>query len=300
VESFGTSAAWGNQRPHENEFLFSVRGNGWHLDRKRFDAMLCREAQLAGTQVLQEARFLHCERLAGADGWKLTVKRNGQNEHLRARFVIDATGRSAVFAVRHGAKRDVEDRLIGVFMLFQFQKDEFSDTRTLVEAQQDGWWYSSLLPGGQAVVAWMSDADLIRSRGLHRTDSWLQHLSRSQLTFDRIHKATPRAPIRLWSAQSQRLDRFCGEDWLATGDAAGTFDPLSSAGILKALRWGKIASFAAADHFFGRAFSQRYDALLNAEYKSYLATRQRFYQMEQRWPESSFWSRRIATPVNVS
>jgi flavin-dependent dehydrogenase len=105
-------------------------------------------------------------------------------------------------------------------------------------------------------------------------------------------------PIRLWSAQSQHLNRVCGPGWVAAGDAASTFDPLSSAGILKALRWGKIASFAAIDHFTGNAYCERYESLLQAEYRSYLATRQHFYQMEQRWPQSKFWRRR-AQPASA-
>src|SRR5229473_6150086 len=40
LESFGTRAAWGSGEPHENEFLFSLHGNGWRIDRARFDGML--------------------------------------------------------------------------------------------------------------------------------------------------------------------------------------------------------------------------------------------------------------------
>ena len=40
LESFGTQAAWGAAELYEHEFLYSLHGNGWRLDRARFDAML--------------------------------------------------------------------------------------------------------------------------------------------------------------------------------------------------------------------------------------------------------------------
>jgi flavin-dependent dehydrogenase len=80
---------------------------------------------------------------------------------------------------------------------------------------------------------------------------------------------------------------------VAAGDAAAAFDPLSSQGVLMALRTGKLASFVALDHLLGRADSSpRYDALLRREYEGYQATRRSFYREEQRWPDAPFWARR--------
>jgi flavin-dependent dehydrogenase len=42
-----------------------------------------------------------------------------------------------------------------------------------------------------------------------------------------------------------------GDSWLAVGDAASTFDPLSSQGIVKVLRSGVCASYAIADPLTG-------------------------------------------------
>ena len=41
-----TCAVWPPQ-PYDNDFLFSLRGNGWHVDRARFDALLCQLARPA-------------------------------------------------------------------------------------------------------------------------------------------------------------------------------------------------------------------------------------------------------------
>jgi flavin-dependent dehydrogenase len=292
LESFGTRAAWGGDDLYDHEFLFSARGSGWHLDRARFDAMLCAAAQDAGAEGLAGARFAGAERLE--DRWKLTLRHGGDSERIEAAWVIDATGRSAAFAVRQGARRLAADRLVGVAVRFRAAG---SDAGTLVEAQPDGWWYSAATPESGLVVVWMSDADLVRGQGLSEGARWFQQLARSRHTAARVSGAAgavaEAGPI-VRAAHSQRLSEFGGDGWLAAGDAACTFDPLSSQGILKALRTGKIASFAVLDGLDGRAAPalERYEQLLAAEYGQYLETRAWFYSQEQRWPASPFWARR--------
>jgi flavin-dependent dehydrogenase len=289
LESFGTRAAWGGDDPYDHEFLLSARGSGWHVDRARFDGMLCAAAQAAGAEVLAATRFAGAERCD--DYWKLTLRRGGGLERIAASWVIDATGRAAAFAVRQGARRLAADRLVGVAMRFRASG---SDASTLVEAQPDGWWYSAATPESGLVVAWMSDADLVRRQGLAAGPRWFEQLAQSRHTAARVTGAVAVAGPVVRAAGSQRLSHFGGDGWLAAGDAASTFDPLSSQGILKALRTGKIASFAVLDGLDGRAASslERYERLLAAEYSQYLETRAWFYGKERRWPASPFWASR--------
>ncbi len=287
LESYGTRAAWGGGEIYDHEFLFSARGNGWHVDRARFDAMLCAAAQAAGAEILAETRFAGAERLDG--GWSLALRRRGDRQSIAASWVIDATGRTTAFAVRQGARRVAADKLVGVAVRFRAAG---SDASTLVEAQPDGWWYSAALPESGLIVAWMSDADLVRRQGLSDRARWFQQLAQSRHTVARVKEATAEAGPIVRAAHSQRLSAFGGDGWVAAGDAACTFDPLSSQGILKALRTGKIASFVALDGLEGRASLARYERLLEAEYQQYLETRAGFYGEERRWPASPFWARR--------
>jgi flavin-dependent dehydrogenase len=295
TEAFGTRAAWGAADAYDNEFLFSMRGNGWHVDRVRFDAMLSDCAREAGVGVTQNARLSGARMLA--DGcWSVTTRGETGSEEFQARFVVDATGRSAAFATAQGARRMLDDRLVGVFVLFRFPEGALaSGAYTLVEAQPDGWWYSSITPDSRAVVAWMSDASLVRRDALHLPERWMERLGRSRETAARVTGATVETAPAVWAAHSQRLSQCAGPGWVAAGDAACTFDPLSSQGILKALRGGKLASFVAADWLAGRTDSPaRYERIMAGEYRGYLAARSWFYRQEQRWPESEFWRVRQA------
>jgi flavin-dependent dehydrogenase len=84
-----------------------------------------------------------------------------------------------------------------------------------------------------------------------------------------------------------------GESWLAVGDAAMTFDPLSSAGIFKGLRSGILASYAIADYFKNLPSGlDKFEAILAKEFEGYVNTRAEFYRQEKRWEDSGFWQRR--------
>jgi hypothetical protein len=85
----------------------------------------------------------------------------------------------------------------------------------------------------------------------------------------------------------------CGDAWIAVGDAASAFDPLSSAGVVKALYSGKLGAFAVLDLLRGVPSGLvRYRQYVEREYAEYLTTRSQFYGRERRWRDSPFWSRR--------
>lgn len=287
--AYGTAAAWGGAEPHDNDFVFQLHGTGWQLDRGAFDAMLAARAQARGVRVLRGTRVAGAAR--EGEGWRLRLSPGGT---LRARFVVDATGSGAGFARRHGgARHAVHDRLAG-FCRF-FRETERTDPRTLVEACANGWWYTAALPGGRRIVACMTDTDLARGMGLEAEDAWFALLRASAPRVARLVRAAePEGAPVVRAARSRRLRPAAGDGWIAVGDAASTFDPLSSQGVLKALRSGVYAAYAAGDllaHGDG-AGMRRYRTFVEREFEGYLATRRRYYAEERRWPDSAFWRRR--------
>src|SRR5215207_2360513 len=294
VPAYGTRAAWGSDERYDNEFIYHPAGRGWHLDRARFDRMLARAAAGGGVTTYSGYKFTGSSH-GRRGGWLLNVKAEaGSEAEIKASFVIDATGRRAAFAGQRGVRKVLLDRLLGVSVTFGARDaGQFADTYTLVEAWEEGWWYSALLPEGKVVVFCMSDADIVKGRGLNSTDAWLGLLGQTRHTKERVRHATPLGAPSVHAAHTQRLERVTGEWWLAVGDAATTFDPLSSQGILKSLRSGVLASYAVADYFQGRASGlEKYEALTTREFKDYLAARADFYGRERRWEDSPFWRRR--------
>lgn len=81
-----------------------------------------------------------------------------------------------------------------------------------MEAVEDGWWYSARLPAHRTVVAFMTDADVVRAAHLHESAALLERLGEAPRTRSRIARATfAHGPI-VCPAHSQILDPVIGDD----------------------------------------------------------------------------------------
>jgi flavin-dependent dehydrogenase len=273
LRSQGNRSLWGSPEPGESPFLSNPHGEGWHVDRQRFEARLAEEAREAGAEWR----------------WGSRVERI---EDLDADFVADATGRSARLARRLGARRLRYDRLVGVCALLS-SPTPASDTYTLVEATPEGWWYSALLADGRLAVAFLGEGDL-----LHPTADpapWWRRLRESEATRERVeaHRYESGLPLRVLPAESSRLDMIAGDGWLALGDAAAAYDPLSSYGIASAMGSGFYGGHAIADILDGREEARfAYLDVMQRACGTCLDLQREHYARERRWPDAPFWRRR--------
>ncbi|HEX2296126.1 MAG TPA: NAD(P)/FAD-dependent oxidoreductase [Actinomycetota bacterium] len=283
-EVYGTAAAWGEAAARPKDFVFGARGPGWHVDRAAFDGALAWEAERAGATLV--------------DGTVDGVERDARGLRVRlgdrtlgARFVVDATGHSAVVSRAAGAIPQSADALVA-FARF-FDGSPAGDPRTVVEAFSDGWWYTAGLPNGRRVAACVTDADIARKLRLRDAAAWSAELARTRHVAGRVSSARPAGGLVVRPMHSRRLSRAAGAGWLAVGDSACSFDPLSSQGIFKALRSGIFGSYALADALAGRPGAlDRYARFVSDEFDGYLRARALFYDMERRWSDRAFWRRR--------
>ena len=97
--------------------------------------------------------------------------------------------------------------------------------------------------------------------------------------------------FRITSSHSSRIRRATGENWFAVGDTASAYDPLSSAGIYKALFTGQLAARAITGP---DPVAQRraFQARIQDDYRTYLDMRSQLYEAEQRWTHHDFWAAR--------
>ncbi|MEW5931659.1 MAG: tryptophan 7-halogenase [Gemmatimonadota bacterium] len=296
--AYASRAAWGAPHAVTRDFLFTGRGDGWHLDRSRFDRTLAERVGAAGGTVLSPARVTRCEGEPGA--WRVRVSgRGGRPAEVGARYVVDATGKRASLARRLGARRQVHDRLVGVTTYWAGQGGDRAPA-TLVESVRDGWWYSAVLPDGRLVAALMTDVEVVRSLGLHRAEALEEALGEAPLSRERLAGTRPSGPPVVRPAHCQLLRPALGDGWIAAGDAAASFDPLSSMGIGHALSSGIQAARVAHDALeHGGTLGTGYDAAVARHFGEFLALRRAHYSAERRWPDSPFWSVRqgAAAPV---
>jgi flavin-dependent dehydrogenase len=297
LRSYANLSAWGGVELASTDFIFDRHGNGWQLDRERFDARLTDVARHAGARLWFGTSLLDGPRHVDRD-WELRVAAETAEHTIRTRWVVDATGRRCRLSGQLGARVTVIDSLVCVYAVARpspmgFLRDV--DTRTLVEAMPEGWWYTALMPGRRRTVAWLSDADILRQHPW-RNGSWLRSFVETtrhvREVLDR-HTYVFAETSRCVAARSTRLEPFRGPGWLAVGDAAMSFDPLSSQGVFNALYTGREAGQAIAEHFAGDPTRlDRYPANLAKIWNAYLQNRRQSYRNEVRWSQDPFWRRR--------
>lgn len=285
LESYGIRSAWETPVARHRDFLFNPYGCGWHVDRAQFDAMLSDAAARAGAELLTSARIIGVDQ--DADGrWLLEIVQEGTRRRLCGGMLVEATGRKASLARKLGCRARVEDLLIGAAALLPRRE---RTQGTLIEAVENGWWYSAPVPGDRMIFVYMTDSDLWRKSGWHGL------LKSASLTWERAGAVEMAPPIRIVSAASVLLEPVHGQKWIAAGDAALAFDPLSGLGVHKAIESGLRSSAAITRYLEGDVEAMmEYENWTVESFRSYLSVRSQFYGSVERWPGSLFWERRGA------
>jgi flavin-dependent dehydrogenase len=304
LPSHGTCALWGDRAPVMHSHLVSPWGCGWHVDRCAFDRMLSEAANRAGAAVFSATTCIECKETSGV--WTLTLQpsseRGGQAWTLRARVVIDATGRAARLAPWLGASRVLLDHLVGIATLFD-RIDTEGNGHVMVESTGDGWWYSAPVSDGRMMAMLMTDADLCGRGQLSSRPVWQARLQAAEATQRRLAGAAAVWGPRVFCALSQRLRRRNWRlPWLAVGDATLAVDPISGSGLVRALSTARAAAESVAALLDGQARSaiEDYEADRDRECTSYLFERAAYYGIEQRWRQSPFWGRRLAATAHAT
>lgn len=293
LRSHGLEATWGSERPHQHSFLTNPYGNGWHVERRHLDALLARHAQARRVPVWRRACVTHLERMRG--GWRVRVQTPEGSRQLRCAALVDATGRAAQVARHQGVRRLEWDALCSVSATVE-RPAHHQEQQLVVEATPHGWWYAAPQPEGRLILTLMSDVDVLQRHGALSPEGWGALFASTRLA-DRVGALPAMSRLQVRRCETSRLEHAAGLDWVAAGDAAAMWDPLSSGGILKGLRTGREAARALTSLFAGEGRAlQDYARRRVEEFTHYLAARRAHYTEESRWADEDFWRRRRAPP----
>lgn len=103
----------------------------------------------------------------------------------------------------------------------------------------------------------------------------------------------PKVRTQTVAARTEAIDAPIGSCWAAVGDAAASFDPLSSFGLTNALESGRLAGLAIDATLAGeRGFIEAYGRHVRRRTEDSDILRSAYHGMEARWPRSPFWDRR--------
>lgn len=278
---YGSHSLWGGRQLGHNDFLVSPYGHGWHLDRVRFDKMLLDQAIARGaTLVTGDCTTIN---VVGDRISNIPV----EGDQIKAKWFVDATGRSALLSRACGVKRLFDEKQTIIWMRFRVA-DRSLGNATWLEAVPYGWWYGAELPGGEAIIALGTDPHTAKSERLYDMPVWIAALSDTDLIAPQIaHAHILPGSFRVTSSHSYLTEKVVGANWIAIGDAASAFDPLSSAGIYKALSTGMRAADAIA--LKSVTSVDAYQKYVKDTYEEHLQIKADLYAAESRWNDHSFW-----------
>ena len=292
---YGNQSRWGSEHLNETDFLRDPTGYGWHLDRQKFEIWLRKKAIKSGAALLAPARLAQWE-CDDNQRWKIAVIHDHRRIEIEARVLIDAGGRTPVIARRLGATRIRLDDLVSGWVIAQAPTDRSQLGISYIHSVPQGWWYTAPIPGGKRIVAFHTRAGNAATAWMHSAQSIIEQAKRVPYLWERISFdiLDPQQLQHGYTAANSAMTQpAVGSAWLTVGDAALSFDPLSSQGIFNALYTGLAASESVYRYLQGEIlnfteYQQQLETIRNA-YETHL---QEWYRCEKRWPQEEFWKSR--------
>ena len=280
----GNVSVWGESEPVEHDVVLNPHGAGYLVDRAAMEEWLLEQAAVAGVEVHRGVRRADHDVSNRTVAWV-----DGAERSARTGVVVDASGRGS--GVVGSPTRSRVDALVGL-LAYVDERNEAPDRRLYIEAAENGYWYSAPLPHRRTVIAFMSDADLLPTDGA-RLDWFRASLGETQMTRSRVRSTKDVQKVVVCPAMSTHRMRVSAEGWVAVGDAASTYDPISGQGVACALTKGVAFSRLFARR--GEDATAEYAAAERAAFDDYLDLRQETYERGNRWPRSEFWRRRTGS-----
>ena len=292
----GSISQWGDDKPGFNDFFYMPVGRGYHLDRERFNQDMLKASAASGAAQNQHTKLQY---LSQEDaGWQLVFDTPTGTLERHADFIVDATGLRASVARSIGVTRNEYDSVISLCAFYSTGATGLP-AHTLVAAEENGWWYATRLPNGRALISLCTDSESVKRFELKQPGNWFQALKTSRWFYQQCCSQFSQAlavpnELTARAAPSAILSRVTGDNWLAVGDAASSYDSFTSAGITKALQQGIEAGKAIAAVFVDGNYRlvDEYQENLFDAFNAYLRMHQQLYHGEQRYPDSGFWCRR--------
>ena len=250
LRSTGNTVWWGGRDPRA--VRFAGDGVGWQVRRNELDRLLLRLAAQAGAAVeagavVRQVDLPSAAHPAGAAESSTRYLAGGAARTLRARFVLDCSGRAGVVA-RHGFRRHAAGRTTLALTAVWSRRGGWGlddESHTLVESYGDGWAWSVPVTAEQRYFTLMVDPRVTRlERGGPLAPCYEAELAKTAALGPLTAGAS--LDVEPWGCDASVYDAraYQAPGMLLVGDAGSFIDPLSSYGVKKALASGWLAAVA--------------------------------------------------------
>jgi len=265
VAKAGGITVW-NGKIHRIAFAeFGFTRPALHVERDVFDELLHKHAESLGVKVFQQVAVSEAD--LGSDFPRVRyVDRRGNDfreGRLGCRFVIDASGPSALLAGQFKSKRLVDSRMRFLSLWGYFKDSRFvaADGRsypaadigknrpvTFVTSFEDGWIWHIAMRKITSVGLVINTNRASAMNKAERERFFLETLRRAPY-LDRLLESAEYVEDSFCERPdySYYSTRLCGENFYCIGDAASFVDPIYSHGVLNAFYNAAMTALAVCE-----------------------------------------------------
>lgn len=208
----------------------------YNVERDAFDALLLRHAHERGAKVLQGANvrkvLLEGDRIVGV---RVTLS-EGWEQEVRARFVVDASGRRCLIANQLKLKKkDSEFNQFGIYSWFRDVEPNPPGYEGFLILHflglERSWAWQIPMRNGVWSVGVVTDKQDFHKSGRANEEFFGSLVGRSRSLSHNMRNAVRIRPWQVEADYSYRVERLSGPGWVLIGDSLGFVDPIFSTGL---------------------------------------------------------------------
>ena len=258
----------------------------YQVTRSKFDKMLLDHAAESGAEVREETLVENVD--FDRDGAMLSLRMDARSrvlgrvearlsENIRARYVVDASGRNSVIGNKFKLKKSYQHlQKLSLFAHYEgLEREEGIDaTLTRMVRTLQSWFWVIPLENDRTSIGIVLEAADFKSSGLSAEEFFERAIAEQPLVRNRIGAGRRVSQVYTAADFSYRSERLTGDRWLLAGDAAGFIDPVFSSGVFLAVLAGEQAADVlqeVLDHpKRARRLFRHYERLVNRAMDVYL------------------------------
>ncbi|MGB3182688.1 MAG: tryptophan 7-halogenase [Cyclobacteriaceae bacterium] len=291
VESAGFGPAqqsvvlWESDEPMQKHYAREQAG--YHADRSILDEILLQRAQEAGAELLRPCKVSACQ--WQQPYWHIAGTHDGSAYSVKARFLVEATGRSRIIKSRKQAYRPAT---LATYSIYPYQGT--APDWSFIEAGPAGWYWGAPLSRGYLMCVFSDIPSSANGKG-HKA-AYRTHVEGNSLISKLPLSRPATLPVTACTATPCYDAETIAHNFIKIGDSAFTMDPLSSQGIQKAMKSAIQGAVAVHTLLAGRdpeTALAYYRNMITREVQTAGKISRDFYARQGRY-DSAFWaSRRV-------
>lgn len=238
----------GSERVH-NVFAEGLQTAGDHtyqVERSRFDHLLLEHAWESGAHLLQPVKVIEVR--SEPNGWAV---RTDDNRVLRARFLVDASGRKALLARQQKIKRMPLPYVPKVAIYGHFhgvwRAGGDRGGNIIITRWRNGWFWHIPIGTEKTSVGLVTPVSVLKGAGNDPERLFKSVVAASPVVADRMRNASLESGYHVTADYTYAYQHFAGERFFLAGDAACFIDPIFSSGVCLALKSGYAAALNVSD-----------------------------------------------------